>query len=314
MSEQQRKKISIATVCYNEKDNIREYYRQCIEALSEFPQYDYEIIMADNCSTDGTRDIMREIAAQDPNFKCIFNANNFGVSRSGYNSLLHATGDAAITMGSDLQDPPALFGEFIRKWEAGYKVVCAIKNATQENRVMATVRQVYYRLLSSIAETPLLNDYDGFGLYDKQVVDALRRYQEPNPYFRGMICEVGFEQAKIYYTKLSRKHGISSYNLLSYFDYAMTGIVNHTRLPLRLAMFSGFVLAIISLLIACCYFALKLIYWDTFSLGLAPLVIGLFFFSAIQLLFVGILGEYMGAIWVQVKNKPLVIEDELINF
>ena len=308
-----RKKISICTGTYNEEGNIREFYDRTLAVLKKFPQYDYEYIVADNCSTDRTREILREIAAADPNFKCIFNSNNFGAARSGYNTYMQCTGDALVGLCSDLQDPPELIETFLKKWEEGYQAVCAVKSQYSDG-LRGKIRHAYYRLLDRVAEFPLISDFHGFGLYDRKVVDALKKFNEPIPYLRGLVCEVGFRRVLIPYVQEKRKKGKSSYNFFSYYDYAMTGFVNHTKLPLRLAVFCGFAVAFVSILIALGYLVYKLRYWDTFQLGLAPLVIGLFFFSAVQLIFIGIIGEYIGAIWTQVKNKPLVIEEEKINF
>jgi glycosyltransferase involved in cell wall biosynthesis len=204
--------------------------------------------------------------------------------------------------------------EFIKNWEEGYKVVCAIKNKSHENPVMFLIRKIFYSLLSASAEGEILHNFTGFGLYDRQFIDALRKYNDPYPFLRGLVTEIGFNRVEVPYTQKERKFGKSSFNFFSYYDYAMTGFVNHTKLPLRLAVFTGFILAMFSFLIALVYFIYKILYWDTFTLGLAPMVIGLFFFSAIQLIFIGVIGEYLGAVWTQVKHKPLVIEEERINF
>lgn len=310
-----KKKISIVSGCYNEEGNLQEFYDRIIKVMAQLPQYSYEIIIADNCSTDRSRDILRQIASGDKNFKVIFNAKNFGPIRSGYNAFLQASGDSVVLMNSDLQDPPELIADFIRKWEEGYKVVTAIKSLSKENRSMFLLRRFYYWLLSKFSDTDyIIQNFTGFGLYDRRVMNALKQYHDPNPYFRGFISEIGFRRAEIEFLQPQRKHGRSKHNFFTLYDYAMTGFVNHSKLPLRLATFSGFCLAGISLLIALAYFIYKLLYWETFSLGLAPLVIGLFFFSAVQLIFIGIIGEYVGAILTQVKNHPLVIEDEKLNF
>ncbi len=313
MSEK-RKKISISTGTYNEAGNIREFYERVLKVLKKFPEYDYEFIVADNCSQDRTREILREIAAADKNFKCIFNANNFGPARSIYNTYLKATGDALVCLCSDLQDPPEMIEEFILKWREGYQAVCAVKQEYKGSFLMKCVRKFYYRLLNSLSEVPLMTDFHGFALYDRKMVNAMKCFQEPMPYVRGLVSEIGFKRCELPYSQEKRKSGRSSYNLLSYYDVAMTGFVNYSKVPLRLAVFIGFFMAGFSLLIALGYLIYKLVYWDTFQLGLAPLVIGLFFFSAIQLIFIGIIGEYLGAVWTQVKNKPLVIEEERINF
>lgn len=310
-----KKKISIVSGCYNEEGNLQEFYDRIIKVMDQFPQYSYEIIIADNCSTDRTRDILRRIACGDKTFKVIFNANNFGPIRSGYNAFLQASGDSVVLMSSDLQDPPEVIADMIRKWEEGYKVVAAIKSRSKEKRSKFLLRRFYYWLLSKFSDTDhIIQNFTGFGLYDRKVMNALKQYHDPNPYFRGFISEIGFRRTEIEFLQPQRKHGRSKHNLFTLYDVAMSGFVNHSKLPLRLATFSGFCLAGISLLIALAYFIYKLLYWETFSLGLAPLVIGLFFFSAVQLIFIGIIGEYVGAILTQVKNHPLVIEDEKLNF
>ena len=310
---EKRKKISIAGSCYNESGNIRELYDRCMAELKKFPDYDYEFVMADNCSTDDTREKLRQLAAEDKNFKVIFNANNFGPINSGMNSFCATTGDAVIQIAADLQDPPEMISQFIKKYEEGFDVVCAIKVASQENPVIFAMRKLYYRVLDKFSQTPMLQNFTGYGLYSRRVVDAVKSYNDFS-YFRGVIAEIGFNRTTIPFEQPLRKYGKSSYNIFTYYDYAMTGFVNYTKIPLRLAVFCGTFLAIICLLVAMGYFIAKLIWWNTFSLGIAPLVIGIFFLAAMQLLFIGVLGEYIGAIWTQVKNRPLVIEEERINF
>lgn len=309
-----RKTISITTSCYNEEGNLREWYDRIIDVLGKFPDYNYEFIVADNCSTDHSRSILRDLAAHDKNFRVILNANNFGWIRSPVNAFIQAKGDAVVTMCSDLQEPPEVIPEFIRQWEAGALVVCGVKPQSRENPLMFEIRRFYYRLLASFSETTQIQNFTGFGLYDRKFVDAIKLYKDPYPYFRGLVSEIGFSRVEVSFIQPLRKHGTSKSNFFSLYDMAMTGFVNHTKLPLRLAAFAGFVLAGFSFLIALGYLIYKLIYWKTFSLGLAPVVVGLFFFSAVQLIFIGVIGEYIGAIWTHVKNKPLVIEDERINF
>jgi len=312
---EQRKKISIATGCLNEAGNLREFYERVLAVLKQFPQYAYEFIVADNYSTDGSREILREIAAGDRHFKVILNSNNFGPIRSGYNSLLQATGDAVVTLCSDLQEPPELIAEFIRKWEEGYQVVVGVKPQTKETSILRHFRRFYYWLLAKCSDGgAIIQDFTGFGLYDRKFMDALKKFRDPLPYFRGFVSEIGFRRTEIEFVHQPRKYGTSKHNLFSLYDYAMTGFVNHTKLPLRLATFSGFCLAGVNLFIALSYLVYKLLFWETFTLGMAPLVIGLFFFAAVQLIFTGIIGEYIGAILTQVKNHPLVIEDEKLNF
>jgi len=308
------KKISVISGCYNEEGNLQEFYDRLRAVFHELPGYAYEIIIADNCSTDGSREILRGLAAKDPHFKVILNSNNFGHIRSPFNAMLQATGDAVVALCSDLQEPPEKIGEFVRQWEAGYQVVCGVKPTSLENPLMFQVRRFYYWLMASVSETPQIQNFTGFGLYDRKVIEAVKKFNEPYPYFRGLISEIGFKRTEVPFQQAARRHGLTKNNWFTLYDLAMTGFVNHTKLPLRLAAFCGFILALLSLLVAFGYFVYKLLYWQTFSLGLAPIVIGLFFFSSVQLIFIGLLGEYIGAIWTQVKNKPLVIEEERINF
>ena len=310
-----KKTISIATGCWNEAGNIPELYRRCLEVLKKFPEYDYEFVISDNLSTDGTREILREIAAKDPKFKVIFNANNFGHIRSPFNALLNASGDAVVWMCSDLQEPPEVIEQFIRQWQAGFKVVAGVRSGTRASWLMELMRKGYYALLAKASGgNSVIRKFTGFGLYDKAVIEALKKFHDPYPYFRGLVAEIGFKRCEVPFIQDKRTYGKTKNNFFTLYDMAMTGFVNHTKLPLRLAVFSGFFIAFLSLLVALGYFIYKLCNWNNFQVGMAPLVIGLFFFSAIQLIFIGILGEYIGAIYTQVKNKPLVIEEERLNF
>jgi glycosyltransferase involved in cell wall biosynthesis len=312
---ERRKTISIVSGCLNEEGNLQEFYDRIVSVMRGFPEYSYEILIADNCSTDGSRDVLRRIAALDKNFKVILNANDFGPVRSGYNAFLQASGDAVVLMSSDLQDPPELIADLIHEWQNGYQVVAAVKSRTRDRSLMFLVRRFYYRLLSGFSDSDhVIQNFTGFGLYDRKVMNALKLYKDPEPYFRGFISEIGFRRAEVEFVQPSRKHGRSKHSFFSLYGVAMTGFVNHSKLPLRLATFSGFCLAGVSLLVALGYLVYKLLFWSSFSVGLAPLVTGVFFFSAVQLIFIGIVGEYVGAILTQVKNHPLAIEDERINF
>ena len=308
------KTISITSSCYNEEGNLPELHRRLTAVMAKFPQYDYEIIWSDNCSTDSTRTVIREICANDRHVKAIFNAANFGQVRSPFNAMMAARGDAVVQMCSDLQESPELIETFIREWENGAKVVCGVKPTSREGKLMFLIRRCFYKLMKAFSDTPQIENFTGFGLYDRCVVDAMKRFHDPNPYIRGLVAEIGFKRVEVPYEQQLRKHGKTKNNFFSLYDYAMNGFVNHTKIPLRLAAFTGFALAGLSLLAAFVYFVYKLLFWDSFAVGLAPMVIGLFFFSSVQLIFIGIIGEYIGAIWTQVKNKPLVIEEERINF
>ncbi len=309
-----KKLISIVGSCFNEEGNIEELYKRCMAVLEKHPEYDYEFVLADNCSTDGTRDVMRRIAAQDPGFKVIFNARNYGHIRSPFNALLQAHGDAIVTMSTDLQDPPEVLDEFIKKWEEGFKVVVGVRSVSNNGLFLDMFRNLYYWMLKKFApDEQLIPRFTGFGLYDRQFIDAMKKYHEPYPYFRGLVSEIGLRRAEVPFVQEKRKHGKTKNNWFTLYDMAMTGFVNHTKLPLRLATFMGFVIAFLSFLVAIFYFRYKLCHWTSFELGLAPLVIGMFLLAGIQLIFLGVIGEYLGAVWTQVKNKPLVIEEERIN-
>lgn len=312
-----KKKISIVSSAYNEEGNIRELYKQVkkqMEMLAD--KYDYEQIVLDNASTDGTLNVLRQIAAEDKNFKVIVNARNFGHIRSPYYGILQCQGDAVIYMASDLQDPPSLLPKFIAKWEEGYKVVLAQKNKSKESWLFFAVRRLYYWLLNLVNDSgaPLLSNCTGFGLYDKCVVDELRKLNEPYPYLRGLVCELGYSRALIPFVQPLRKRGLTKNNFYTLYDNAMTGFTNHSKVPLRLAALGGFVLGVFSFMLAMVYLVLKLLYWDAFPMGTAPLLLAVLFFSSVQLFFIGIIGEYIGAILTQVLKRPLVIENERINF
>jgi len=309
-----KKLISIFTPCYNEEENIEAIYSQVKSVMGELPQYKYEHVFIDNCSKDETVNKLENIAAEDKNVKVIFNARNFGAVRSGYYGLLQCPGDALIGIAADLQDPPAMIKDFIEKWEEGYKVVIGIKKESKENSIMFSIRKLFYKIMFKISETEQINDFTGYGLYDKKFIDTIKGIDDPYPYFRGMVADLGFERYEIPYVQAKRERGKSSYTFYSLYDIAMQGFVNHSKVPLRLASFIGFTVAIINILIALCYFIYKLLYWQNFQLGVAPLVIGIFFFAGVQLFFLGIIGEYIGAIFTQVKKRPLVIEKERINF
>ena len=308
------KTISILTPCYNEQDNVKILYHEIKKQFELLPQYQYEHIFIDNASTDRTVELLREIAAEDKNVKVIINARNFGHIRSPFYGMTQLHGDAVILMVSDLQDPPELIPELIRKWEEGYKIVTAVKNKSRENPLMFLFRKIYYNLLAKFSESEQIKNFTGFGLYDKSFIDVLRTIDDPYPYFRGLITEIGFSRTEVTYIQPKRLYGKTKNNFYTLYDMAMLGFVNHSKLPLRLASFIGFSVAILSLIVALIYLVYKLIYWETFSAGTAPLVIGLFFFSSVQLFFIGVIGEYIGAIHTQVRKRPLVVEKERINF
>ncbi len=306
--------ISVVTGCYNEEENVRELYCQVKEVFDQMDDYTYEHIFIDNASRDKTVSILKEISLTDPNVKVIVNTRNFGHIRSPYHALMQAKGDAVIAMAADLQDPPAMIVDFLRKWESGYKIVIGVKAKSEESALFFAIRSIYYRIIGNLADIELVKNFTGFGLYDRDIVDILKKIDDPYPYFRGLICDIGYERVEIEYTQNARKRGITKNNFYTLYDLAMLGITNHSKVPLRLATMTGFAVAILSLLVAVGYFIYKLIFWDSFSVGIAPLVIGLFFFASVQLFFIGIIGEYIGAIHTQILKRPLVIEKERINF
>jgi len=309
-----KKVISIVTPCFNEEANVAEVCRQVKGVFAELPQYDYEHIFIDNASKDETVNILKAVAKEDKRIKIIVNARNFGHIRSPYYALLQTVGDAAMFLAADLQEPPSRIGDFIKKWEEGFKIVIGVKTKSRENLIMFAIRKLYYDILKKFADVEQIKNFNGFGLYDRIFIEALRKFDEPYPYFRGMISEIGFARAEIEYVQAARKKGKSHNNFYDLYDMAMLGFVSHSKIPLRLASFIGFGMSILSFLVALIYLFRKLFFWEQFQLGLAPLVVGIFFLGSLQLFFIGILGEYLGSVYTQVKHRPLVIEKERINF
>jgi glycosyltransferase involved in cell wall biosynthesis len=309
-----RKKLSIVSGCFNEAGNVEDLVARVTKVMSALPQYDYEQIIIDNASTDGTQEILRKLAAGNPRLKVILNARNFGHIRSPYHGMMQAGGDAVIYLASDLQEPPELIPEFVRKWDEGAKAVVAIKDSSAESPLFFAVRRLYYRLVEGLADTRTIQNFTGFGLYDRVIMEYCRSLKDPYPYFRVLIAEIGLPVARVSYHQPLRTRGFTKNNLYTLYDMAMLGITNFSKVPLRLAAMLGFVMAIISLLVALVYLVYKLVFWYSLPIGTAPLVIGLFFFASVQLFFIGILGEYIGAIHTQVLKRPLVVERERINF
>ena len=307
------KLISIVTPCFNEEGNVDELYERIKTVMSGL-NYQYEHIFIDNASTDNTAKKLRVIAAQDARVKVIFNTRNFGHVRSPVYALYQAVGDAVVAMASDLQDPPERIPDFIKKWEEGFPVVIGVKEKSKDSPLFHFLRTMYYRFLRSLSDVQLIENFTGFGLYDRRVIDVVRKIDDPYPYFRGLIADLGFDIAKIVFVQQRRSRGISKNNFYTLYDLAMLGLTNYTKIPLRLAAMFGFLSSFISFVIGLVYLIYKLIFWYQFSLGSAPLVIGLFFLGSVQLFFLGIVGEYIGAIYTQVMHRPLVIEKERLNF
>lgn len=308
------KKVSLFTPCYNESENIKPLYDQVTQTMKTVRGYDYEYVIIDNCSTDGTQDILRDIASKDKRVKVIFNQKNFGPSRSGSYGFFQTTGDCSICFAADFQDPPELIPDFIKKWEEGSKVVWGKKTSSDEKQSMFAIRKLYYKMIKSLSDNEQYENVTGFGLYDKEVMNNLREFSGPTPNFRNMISEFGYDIVFIEYHQPVRRAGKSSYNFFKYLNVAITDIVNTSKVPLRLATYVGAIIAFFSILIAIFNVILKIMYWDSYDAGMASLTAGLFFIGAVQIMFIGIIGEYVGEILNRMKRKPMVVEKERINF
>lgn len=305
--------ISIVTPCYNEEENIDELCQRIAAVMATMP-YNYEHICIDNASTDSTVIKIKNIAAIDKRVKLIVNARNFGHIKSPYYGILQSSGEACILIASDLQDPPEMIVEFIKKWEDGFKTVLAVKPESEESSIMFFIRKTYYGVIGKISDVPLIKNATGAGLFDHVVVDILRNLNDSYPYFRGLLCEIGFPIATVSFKQPRRQRGVTKNNFYTLYDIAMLGITNHSKLPLRLMAMGGFLLSILSLLAAFGFLIAKLLFWNYFQIGISPILIGIFFFGAVQMFFIGLLGEYIASIHTQVRNMPLVIEAERVNF
>ena len=308
------KTISVVTPCYNEEANVREVYDRVRSLMVSLGKYRYEHIFIDNSSVDNTFAILQQIAASDTNVKVIRNTRNFGHLRSPVHALMQARGDAVISLMSDLQDPPELLVSLIEEWERGVPIVLAVKTSSQESGVMYWIRTQYYKLVQRVSEIKTYQHFTGFGLYDRSVMEMLREFKDPYPYFRGMVAEIGLPHVEVAYEQQTRKRGHSKNNWYTLWDLAMLGITNLSKVPLRAVTFCGFVGSLLSVLCGLAYLVYKLVEWREFSVGMAPLVIGFFFLGSLQMIFMGIIGEYIGNIHTQVQNRPLVFERDRINF
>jgi glycosyltransferase involved in cell wall biosynthesis len=308
------KTISIMTPCYNEELNVLNLYNQVREVMVGIGKYEYEHIFIDNSSRDNTVAVLKAIAAEDKNVKIIVNSRNFGHVRSPMHAFFQCRGDAVIGIVADLQDPPPMIADMIREWENGAYCVLGIKRTSEEHSLMFWLRKQYYKLAERLSSIETIQNFTGFGLYDRKVVELVRSFKDPYPYFRGMIADIGLPTVKLLYDQPARKFGITKNNWYTLYDIGMLGIINHSKVPLRLATFAGFFGAAISFLIATIYLILKLLFWSTFSFGLAPMLIGVFFISSLQLVFLGVMGEYIGAIYTQVQSRPYAVELDRVNF
>lgn len=312
---QMKKKISVVIPTYNEEGNVKPLAQAIVNVMEkELSEYDYEIIFIDNHSKDNTRLFLRQLCGDNQKIKAIFNARNFGQIRSPVYGLKQAKGDCVIRMCADFQDPVEMIPKFVREWEKGWKIVIGIKKSSKEKKMMYWIRTLYYKLIRKITDIDHIEHFTGFGLYDKAFVDVVRDLHDPMPYLRGIIAELGFDYMAIPYEQQRRKAGKSKNNFYSLYDYAMIGITSYSKVVLRMATFVGFIVGGISFVAGIIYFILKLLYWDRFSAGMAPLLIGVFFLGSMQLFFIGFLGEYVLSINTRVLDRPLVVEELRLNF
>ncbi len=309
------KKVSILIPCYNENENVVPM-SEAIDNIfkTECTQYEYELIFIDNDSTDGTRDLLRKICENNKNIKAIFNAKNFGQFNSPYYGMLQTTGDCTITMCCDFQDPVEMIPKYLKEWENGYKIVIGIKSSSKESKLMYFLRSMYYKLIKKYSSVEQIEHFTGSGLYDKEFIDVLRELKDPTPFLRGIVAELGYKRKEIEYEQPQRRAGKTHNNWYSLYDAAMLSFTSYTKIGLRIATFTGVGCGMLSAIIALIYLVLKLIFWDRFIAGMAPILIGMFFLGSIQLFFIGFIGEYILSINQRVMNRPLVIEEERINF
>lgn len=308
------KKISIVVPCYNEEENIEPISKAIIKEIEKLQNYTYELLFIDNCSTDKTKEKIIQLCEKNKNIKAIFNAKNFGQFNSPYYGMLQTTGDCTLLICADFQDPVEMIPKFIQEWENGYKIVIGVKNKSQENRFIYFLRSIYYKMIKKLSDTEQIEHFTGFGLYDKDFIEVLRKLDDPTPFLRGIVAELGYQRKEIPYEQQKRRAGKTHNTFYKLYDAAMLSFTSYTKIGLRLATFLGIFVGLISFIIGIIYLVLKLIYWDRFAAGMIPLLIGMFFLGAVQLFFIGLMGEYILAINTRVMKRPLVIEEKRINF
>ena len=311
------KTVSFMIPTFNERENIGPITKAIIEEVStNLPDYDYEIVVIDNCSTDGTRDVIRSLCAQNPKIKAVLNVTNFGQFNSPFHGICQTTGDCTISIVADFQEPVSLIPTLVHKWEEGHKVVLGVKSSSKENGFIYFLRTCYYKLIRNMSSVKMIEHFSGYGLYDKTFVQLMRELDDPIPFLRGIVAEYGegFNMIEVEYEQEKRRSGKSSNNFYSLYDAAMLSFTSYTKVGLRLATLIGFVAGIISFIVAIVYLVLKLKYWNTFSAGYAPMTIGIFLLGSLQLFFIGFLGEYVLNINARVIHRPVVVEEERINF
>lgn len=309
------KKVSILIPCFNEEENVEAISKEIAAIMSEqLSQYDYELVFIDNDSKDQTRPILRRICQENPKIKAIFNAKNFGQFNSPYYGMLQVTGDCVIEMVADFQDPVELIPQYVKAWEEGYKIVIGIKTSSKESRVMYGLRSCYYKMIKKLSDVEQIEHFTGSGLYDREFIEVLRNLDDPTPFLRGIVAELGYKRKEIPYVQPQRRGGTSSNNFFRLYDAAMLSITSYTKVGLRLATIFGSICCVISIMVAMAYLVMKLIWWDRFPAGMAPLLIGMCFLGSVQIFFIGLVGEYILSINARVMKRPLVIEEERINF
>lgn len=309
------KKISVMIPCYNEEENVEPISKAIIDVFkTQLSNYDYEILFIDNDSQDKTREILRRMCEEDKHIKAIFNAKNFGQFNSPYYGMLQTTGDCTISMVCDFQDPVEMIPKYVAEWEKGYKIVIGIKTSSKENKLLYWFRSMYYKFIKKFSEVDQIEHFTGSGLYDKEFINVLRDLKDPTPFLRGIVAELGYKRKEIEYEQPKRRAGKTSNNFLRLYDAAMLSITSYTKIGLRICSFIGIIIGGISFIIGLFYLIMKLTHWHQFTVGMAPMLIGVFFLGAVQLFFIGLIGEYIMSINVRVMNRPLVIEEERINF
>lgn len=309
------KTISIVVPCYNEEENV-EALRESVDRifLQKLPDYTYELIFIDNDSQDSTREIIRGICARDKRVKGIFNAKNFGQFNSPYYGMLQSTGDATVLMAADFQDPVEMIPRYVAEWENGYRIVIGIKKSSRENKFMYWLRGCYYKIIKKLSDVDQIEQFTGFGLYDRKFISVLRELDDPLPFLRGIVAELGFRRREIPYEQPKRRAGKTSNNFFRLYDAAMLSITSYTKVGLRVATIFGSICSFASMMVGLVYLILKLLYWDRFPAGMAPIIIGMSFLGSVQIFFIGLVGEYILSINSRVMRRPLVVEEERLNF
>ncbi|MCF0128812.1 MAG: glycosyltransferase family 2 protein [Pseudobutyrivibrio sp.] len=317
MTEEKKKTVSIMIPCFNEVENIVGITGAVVNVMTQqLPDYDYEIVIIDNASTDGTRDLIRQICEKNKKIKAIFNVTNFGQFNSPFHGMCETTGDCTITMCADFQDPPELIPVFVEQWEKGHRIVSGVKTSSKENPIIYKARSIYYKLIKNMSTVQMIEHFTGFGLYDKTFISLLRELDDPIPFIRGIVAEYGsgFNLVEVEYEQPQRAAGKTHNNFYSLYDAAMLSFTSYTKVGLRIGTFVGFFIAFVSFLIGIVYLVYKLVHWNTFDAGMAPLTIGMFFLGGVILAFLGFMGEYILNINTRVIHRPIVVEELRLNF